>query len=113
VILSSLSNLFKRNRYQAIKTFTYYLPSPPERKTGYQEKEFDQITAYLLGKNFEILDIKMQACANEKTSGVWILCLLGAKTLEAKNFNLEIDYHEISSQKKQAIELDPSIEHDD
>lgn len=112
MIKSAMSKIFNNKDYLAIKTFTYYVPSPPDRKTGYQEKEFDQITSYLLGKNFDIIDFKMQACANEKSSGVWILCLLGAKTKESAQMELDIDYGSIIFNKEKPIKMDPSIEHD-
>lgn len=109
---SIIAKIFGNKKYISIKTFTYYLPSPPDRKTGYQEKEFDQIMNYLIGKNFDIIDFKMQACANEKSSGVWILCMLGAKTIEASKFELDIDYNSIVLSKEQPIQMDPSIEHE-
>ena len=109
---SVLSKYFGEKQYLKIKTFTYYVPSPPDRKTGYQEKEFDQITSYLIGKNFDIIDYKMQACANEKSSGVWLLCILGAKTKEAAKLELYIDYNSIIHNNEQPIKMDPSIEHD-
>lgn len=112
MFLSGLSNLFSKQKYIKIKTFTYYLPSPPERKTGYQEKEFDQITSYLIGKNFDILDFKMQACQSNKSSGMWVICLLGAKTKSAAQMNLAIDYNEIAHLVDSNIKLDPSIEHE-
>lgn len=112
MVLSGLNKLFSKQKYMKIKTFTYYLPSPPERKTGYQEKEFDQITSYLIGKNFDILDFKMQACHSNKGSGMWIICLLGAKTKAAAQMNLEIDYNEIANLVDGNIKLDPSIEHE-
>lgn len=109
---SVLSRIFSKDEYISKKTFTYYLPSPPDRKTGYQEKEFDRITSYLMGKNFDILDFKMQACANDKSSGVWIMCILGAKTKEASAMTLEIDYNGLEVSNHTNIELDPSIEHE-
>jgi hypothetical protein len=112
VLKSALSKIFGSENYLAIKTFTYYLPSPPDRKTGYQEKEFDQITSYLIGRNFNIIDFKMQACANEKSSGVWIMCILGAKDQAAANMDLDIDYNSIVLNKENKIEIDPSIEHE-
>lgn len=109
---STLNKIFGKSDYISKKTFTYYVPSPPDRKTGYQEKEFDQITTYLLKKDFDIIDFKMQACANERSSGVWILCILGAKTQAAATMDLDIDYSSIVLNKDQPIQMDPSIEHD-
>lgn len=112
MFLSGLASLMGKKSYKKIKTLTYYLPSPPDRKTGYQEKEFDHITSYLIGKNFDIIDFKMQASSSEKSSGVWILCLLGAKTQQAADMNIEIDYNEVAHMQEGVIKLDPSIEHE-
>jgi hypothetical protein len=35
------------------ETFTYYIPSPPERSTGYREKELDAITKMFIDCNIE------------------------------------------------------------
>lgn len=107
-----MRKIFNQTNYISVKSFTYYIPAPPGRKTGYQEKEFDHIVAYLIGKGFDIIDFKMQACANETSSGVWILCLLGAKTQLAAKMDIDIDYTQVASEKEQYIKTDPSIEHE-
>lgn len=112
-MFQSVLDVFKRKqKYHAIRTFTYFIPAPPNRKTGYQEKEFDQISDHIRGKNFDIIDIKMEAFANSSAAGVWIVCLLGAKSSEAASMNLEFEYSEVASQKEQYIHTDPLIEHD-
>lgn len=112
MLKSFFRKILGEKEYKKIKTFTYYLPSPPDRKTGYQEKEFDHITSFLIEKDFDIINLKMQACANEKSSGVWILCILGAKTQDAAKFELDVDYNSIINSGEQPIKMDPSIEHE-
>lgn len=65
-----------------------------------------------MNNGFDIIDYKMQACASEKSSGVWILCLLGAKTYQASKMDLLIDYSEISQLNDSTVKLDPSIVHE-
>jgi len=112
-VLQSITNLFrKKKEYKAIKSFTYYIPAPPDRKSGYQEKEFDQIFSHLMKNGFDIIDTKMQSASSNNASGVWVFCLLGAKTNEAAERDIEVDYTTISNGAEQIIKLDPSIEHD-
>jgi hypothetical protein len=77
---------YNNSSYNAIKTFTYFIPAPPNRKSGYREKEFDKIFFELLKKDFEILNFKTQSAQN----GMWIICLLGATTEEAAILDLDI-----------------------
>lgn len=77
---------YKGKKYFAIKTFTYFIPVPPPRKTGYREKEFDKIFYELLQKEFELLDMQTQYSVN----GMWIVCLLGALTEKSAILNLDI-----------------------
>jgi hypothetical protein len=112
-VIKSVKRLFnKEKEYFKTRTFTYFVPAPPNRKTGYQEKEFDQICQHLVGKDFDIIDIKMEAFANNTSAGVWILCILGAKTQKAANMSLEIEYSDVANQHPQHIQTDPLIEHD-
>lgn len=114
MFLSALKKIFNRHKFYGLKSFTYFLPSPPFRKTGYQEKEFDQVLAHLTAKGYEIVDVKMQTVSSPKSSGIWILCLLGAKTKEAYEAPINVDYQDVatSTQSSSNIQLDPLIEHD-
>lgn len=98
--------------YLGKKTFTYYIPAPPQRKNGYQEKEFDHIFSYLMQEGFDIIDFKLVSGSGENSNGMWIVCLLGALTQEALERELDIDYAQIASLRQTTIQLDPSIEHE-
>lgn len=68
----------------AKQTYTYFIPSPPERSTPYQEKAFDLITQFLNKNNIEF-NISHTA-VNEK--GVWVfLELFGKEALLNKIIN--------------------------
>lgn len=112
MIRSLFAKISKKPNYLKIRSFTYYIPAPPGRKTGYQEKEFDHIFDYLMENEFDIIDYKLESCSNDSSSGMWIVCILGAKSNKSKDISLEIDYAQIASNNVQHIKLDPSIEHD-
>ena len=56
-----LSGMFNLNnkKYYGQKSFTYFLPAPPERNTGYQEKEFE-------GKEFVSKNLRNWYCKGKK-----------------------------------------------
>lgn len=112
-MIQSVKRFFtSKEKYVSRRTFTYFIPAPPSRRNGYQEKEFDQISQYLLNKDFDILDVKIQSVASTNTAGLWILLILGAKTQEASLLPLNIDYTEIAKDQHQSIKTDPLIEHE-
>ena len=112
-----LKSLFcNKKTYFKKKTFTFYVPSPPLRRSGYQEKEFDNVTDYIVSLGFDLLDFKLQSHSGNDKSGMWILCVLGAPTEEIynKKINIEESLPNVSSAQasSQEILLDPSIVHD-
>jgi len=109
-----LSVFNKRKKYIGVKSFTYFLPAPPTRKSGYQEKEFDHLFSHIMSLGFDVIDVKLQSLNTENSQGVWILCLLGAKTKEAFETPIQVDYQEISKNVSHHsnIKMDPLIEHD-
>ena len=71
-------------------TFTYFIPSPPQRKSGYREIEFDKIMRGILQSGFEIESIETQGSPN----GMFVMALL--KTSNKKIFESDAgqDLHE-------------------
>jgi len=114
VFQSGIAKLFKRS-YYGQKSFTYFLPAPPQRNTGYQEKEFDLIISYLNKKGYDVLDFRTESInygENGSSAGIWIVCLLGLTKESLIEEELNIDYLDISKSLKSNIELDPDIIHD-
>lgn len=70
-----------------IKTFTYYLPAPPARKTGYREREFDKIMQGILTSGFELHDLQIQSVGTGDHAGLFIVALL--KTNSKKIYSLD------------------------
>ncbi len=80
-----------RPKHLAIKTFTYFIPSPPSRQKGYREKEFDKLIYDLTQQGHDIISLHTQALSTEASSGMWVICQLGALTPEAAKLDLEFD----------------------
>tara|TARA_B100001971_G_C18268046_1_gene596661 strand:+ start:101261 stop:101599 length:339 start_codon:yes stop_codon:yes gene_type:complete len=112
--MSIIQRLFGTS-YYGKKSFTYFLPAPPERNTGYQEKEFDQIFSYLNKMGYEVLQITTQSIAygeHNHCAGIWIVCVLGLTRPELVDKEVNIDYMEISQNTNSDIQMDPDIIHD-
>ena len=99
----------KRANYYGIKSLTYFIPAPPERKKGYQEKEFDAIFEFVMAQGFDLIETKLQ-CLGER--GMWVLCILGAPDESTYNKDLDLDGTQLLNLKAGAIVLDPAIEHE-
>ncbi|OFZ25846.1 MAG: hypothetical protein A2381_11195 [Bdellovibrionales bacterium RIFOXYB1_FULL_37_110] len=79
------------------QTFTYFIPAPPERKTGYREKQFDKIVFELLNnKGYEIISIHTQNCHQQ--SGMWVI--LELQTLNS-NAQADLDFPSAPISKEQ------------
>lgn len=65
-------------------TFTYFIPSPPHRKTGYREIEFDKIMRGILESGFEIESFKTQSAG----TGIYVVAVL--KTNSKKVFESDL-----------------------
>jgi hypothetical protein len=90
-----------------IKTFTYFIPAPPNRKTGYREKEFDKIMNGILQSGFEILDLQTQSVE----TGVFIFAQIKANS--KKTFDLDKDLDIQDKFKLQHSHTSPEFELDD
>lgn len=75
---------------KTLKTFTYFLPAPPQRKTGYREKEFDKIMQGILQSGFEIVEIQTQAVS----TGLFIFALISASSKKVSDLDLNLDIQE-------------------
>ena len=102
----------KRAKSSPIRTFTYFVPAPPRRKTGYQEKEFDRILFYILQNGFELISLHTSTISSSLGSGMWVICTLKAKTKNAEKFDLEVTQEQVLQNYQGTIPLDPMIEHD-
>jgi hypothetical protein len=65
------------------RTFTYFIPAPPARKSGYREREFDKIMRGIFDSGFELHDLQTQAVP----TGLFIIATL--KTSSKKTLALD------------------------
>lgn len=69
-----------------MQSFTFFCPSPNQRKQSYREKEFDKILNGLLSYGFELVDVK--TISGEV--GVWFVVLLKPMNATAAKLNLSL-----------------------
>lgn len=74
------------------QTFTFYIPAPPSRKTGYREKEFDTILFNFINQGYDILEFNTQSSSNAGQSGMWALITVRANRLNASKLNFTDDF---------------------
>lgn len=86
-LLSRICSFFGKGFDGNIQTFTYFIPAPPARKSGYREKTFDGLTRQLSNKGFEIVDIKTQAISSNEQPGIYVILKLRATTADAKQLS--------------------------
>jgi hypothetical protein len=86
MITRLLSSLQKKEK--SFQSFTYYIPSPPERKAGYQERQFDQIVNYLLQHNYRIDQLNCTPNTQQKHSGMWVVLVLESEKQNAIKYPL-------------------------
>lgn len=72
------------------KTFTYYIPAPPHRKSGYREIEFDKIMQGILSTGFEIETLQSQSTEN----GLFVLAVLRTNSKKIFDMDASQDIHD-------------------
>lgn len=89
-LFSFLNPTSKDQKDFKMQTFTFFIPSPPARSSGYREKQFDKLFYEFINRGYKIINFTTQASsAGEKHSGMWIICLVQATNAEAEKLNLE------------------------
>lgn len=86
-MLKKFKNLFVRQRFP-IQTFTYYIPGPPERKSGYRESQFDRDFYSFINKGYEIISINLVPHHSGKQSGMWYVATVRALNADAAQLDL-------------------------
>ncbi len=79
----------KASKYLDVKTFTYFIPAPPARKTGYREREFDKIMHGILSEGHDVIDWKVQSVGGDE-GGLFVLFLIGSTKKSAKGAGLDL-----------------------
>ncbi|MBI2519110.1 MAG: hypothetical protein HYV97_01775 [Bdellovibrio sp.] len=92
-----LTSWFTQHCHQTeykIQSFTFYLPSPPERKMGYREKQFDKVFYHFINRGYKIISTHVVPNNNPSHSGMWFICLVQATTAEADGLDLETYFND-------------------
>jgi hypothetical protein len=71
-------------------TFTYFVPAPPLRKTGYREVEFDKIMRGILTAGFELEDLQTVP----STNGIFLVGVLRTANKKVFESDAAQDLHE-------------------
>jgi hypothetical protein len=74
-----------------LSSFTYYIPAPPSRKSGYREREFDKIMTGILQVGFEIVSLQTQAVGGSDNAGLFIMAVLRAPTAKIAGHDEALD----------------------
>lgn len=76
-----------------VKSFTYYIPGPPERKIGYREKEFDMIFADFINRGHKVISQQVVSHQGASSSGVWVFLMVQATN--PKYAQLDLNYPDL------------------
>ncbi len=89
-----MSSLSGRNKKKAFyKTFTYYLPAPPSRKSGYRERELDKILQGFMDSGFTLESLHTQAISHEH-GGMYVLAVFKTTSKKVSDLDLNQDLQE-------------------
>jgi hypothetical protein len=77
-----------------VSTFTYYIPAPPARKSGYREREFDKIMQGILTSGYEIQQILTESVGGDQNGGLFIIALLRAPNKKVAKLDEHLDIQE-------------------
>lgn len=70
---STLKALITKPNKGKIHSFTYFIPAPPKRQSGYREKQFDKVFFEFINRGFEILSVHTQALSGHDQPGMWVM----------------------------------------
>ncbi len=105
-LFKTLKTLFfplkTRETAYKVQTFTYFIPSPPARSSGYREKQFDKLFYEFINRGYRILNFSTTAVSTgEKQSGMWVIFVVQATNAEAEKLSLDDIFHEQLRDKAQ------------
>ncbi len=71
----------EKKKFLDIKTFSYFIPAPPDRTTSYREKEFDSVLFSILESGHELINVYTTTHGQK---GTLLVCVLGSTHKKAK-----------------------------
>lgn len=94
---------------QSLQTFTYFIPAPPHRKTGYREKEFDKIMTGILQSGFELADLRTESV----DGGVFVMAFLKPMDKRALKLDQDLDMQDLFKLKDNHTSVEIILEDED
>lgn len=86
-LIKKVVSVYHYYKYKKVSLFTYFIPAPPARKTGYREKSFDSLIFKLIEMGFKILEVDTQGVNQQEASGMWVIVKVQSTSLESFNHN--------------------------
>lgn len=74
-----------------IQTFTYYIPAPPARKTGYREREFDSLFYEFINRGYKVLSFQAVPHTGVNQCGMWLVFVVESTNAAAAPLVLDPD----------------------
>lgn len=96
---------FPKKTYN-IQTFTFFIPSPPARNSGYREKQFDKVFYDFINAGYEVISFNTVPCTSSSQSGMWVVCLVRATNKEASELSLDNLLHDQINSSKNNEKID-------
>ena len=75
-----------------IQSFTFFIPAPPARSSGYREKQFDKLFYEFINRGYKILNFTTHSISGENNSGMWMIFIVQATNAEAEKLNLNDEF---------------------
>jgi hypothetical protein len=99
-LFHAIRSTVQPNLYKT-QSFTFYIPSPPARKVGYREKEFDKIFYTFINSGYQILDFKTQTNSGQQHSGMWVIFIVRSTNSQAAKLNLQDELDGLDFEEEQ------------
>lgn len=100
-------SIFKK-RYPT-KLFTYFIPAPPRRQSGYREKQVDKIVNTLFAYGLNLDTIATESITSQECTGMWLILNLRPESYAAHKLDIntildELDSYATDEEKIETVE---------
>ncbi len=88
-MIKLIKKFLRGSNHYKIQSFTFFIPSPPPRSTGYREKQFDKLFYEFMGRGYQLISINTEQSTGINQSGMWVICIVQAMNDQANKLNLD------------------------
>lgn len=92
-----------------LQSFTYFIPAPPVRQSGYREKHFDRLLTDFLAQGFDLIEMKTESISSPQVAGMWVICLVRPTSAKAASLKWD-DFQERHSNSSTKTPTENPIE---